>query len=396
MANISEYRDKDGKLVSFYIRVHRGRDTNGKRLKPWQTTFDVKPSWKEATARKKAEAFAAQFEKECREGVTSDTRFRFDQYCNYVLDLKEKNGLKHTTLVRYKELTTRIYPEIGHIKLKDLRVDHLNTFYMKLGKPGQNKKTGAGLSAKTIQEHHRLISTVLEQAVKESLIPFNPASRATLPRTQKQVPNYYQPETVTAILEALESEPIFWNALVHLMLVSGCRRGEILGLKWNNVDFDHRKIFICNNILYTPDRGVYEDTPKTDKSIRYIALPAETMQLLKRYKAWQSEERLRVGAYYVNQDFVFASDNGSPIHPDSVTTWLTRFSKRHNLPHLNAHAFRHTAASLLLYNGVDIVSVASRLGHSSPSTTANVYSHVIADADEKNADIIADALLLHG
>ena len=126
MANLQERRDKSGKLISYSIRVHRGRGGDGKQLKPWTATFDVSPTWKEETARKKAEAFAATFEKECREGTATDTRLKFSDYTNYVLDMKEKRGqIKHSTLVRYKELTERIFPEIGHIKLRDLRVDHL-------------------------------------------------------------------------------------------------------------------------------------------------------------------------------------------------------------------------------------------------------------------------------
>ena len=95
--------------------------------------------------------------------MTSDSRLKFEEYCNYVIDLKEQRGIKHSTIVRYKELAVRIYPAIGHIKLKDLRADHLNSFYTDLAKPGQNKRTGEGLSPKTILEHHRLISTVLDQ-----------------------------------------------------------------------------------------------------------------------------------------------------------------------------------------------------------------------------------------
>ena len=393
MAYIQERRDKDGKLISYSIRVHRGRDADGKQLKPWITTFEVQPGWKEKTARKKAEAFASQFEKECKEGTTSDSRLKFAPYCDYVIQLKESTGVKHSTVVRYKELTERIYPAIGHLKLKDIRADHLNAFYVSLAQPGQNKHTGEGLSPKTIQEHHRLISTVLEQAVKEGLLPFNTARRATLPKVERADVNYFQPEQVAAIRDALEEEPLKWKTLVHMFLITGARRGEILGLKWSNVDFKKNQIYICNSVLYSPDIGIYESTPKTDRSKRYISLPAETMQLLKRYQAWQSEERLRVGEYYVNQDFVFASDNGSPIHPDSVTTWLTRFSKRHNLPHINAHAFRHTMASMLYYNGVDSVSISARLGHAQVSTTANIYSHVIEGADQKNAEILADVFL---
>ena len=393
MANLQERRDKDGKLVSYSIRVHRGRGADGRQLKPWTATFKVQPTWSEKTARKKAEAFAATFEKECREGVTTDSRQKFATYCEYVIQLKEQRGAKHSTIVRYKELTTRIYPAIGHIKLRDLRADQLNDLYTLLAQDGQNKRTGGKLSAKTILEHHRLISTVLEQAVKEGLVPFNVAARATLPKVERKEVNYFQPEQVEAIRDALEREPIKWKTLIHLFLITGARRGEILGLKWNRVDFEGNKIHICNSILYSPDVGIYESTPKTATSDRFVSLPAETMQLLKQYRVWQAQERLRLGEYYQDQGFLFAQDNGKAMHPDSVTDWLKKFSKRHGLPHINPHAFRHTMASMLYFNGVDSVSISKRLGHAQVSTTANIYAHVMEEADQKNADILADVFL---
>lgn len=224
MANLQERRDKSGKLISYSIRVHRGRGADGKQLKPWTATFEVSPTWTEKSARKKAEAFAATFEKECREGATSDSRLRFEEYCNYVIGLKEQRGIKHSTIVRYRELTERLYPAIGHIKLKDLRADHLNTLYSDLAKPGQNKRTGGGLSAKTILEHHRLISTVLDQAEKEGLVPCNVAAKATLPKVTRKEVNYFQPEQVAAIRDALETESPKWRMLTHLLLITGAAR----------------------------------------------------------------------------------------------------------------------------------------------------------------------------
>ena len=399
MANIQERRDKSGKLISYSIRVFRGRDAEGKQLKPYTATFDVQPTWTEKSARKKAEAFAATFEKECKEGTRTDTRTTFQEYCEYAIGLKEQRGTKHSTIVRYKELTTRIYPAIGHIKLKDLRADHLNDLYTKLGNDGQNKRTGGGLSPKTILEHHRLISTVLEQALKEGLVPFNVAGRTTLPKTEKKEVNYFQPEQIAEIRDCLdrevEAEPsrIKWKTILHLFLITGARRGEILGLKWDRVDFDKNCIFICNNILYSPDRGIYEDTPKTSTSTRYITLPADTMRLLRQYKLWQAAERLRLGEYYQNNNFVFSQDNGKPMHPDSVTDWMNKFSNRNGLPHINPHAFRHTMASMLYFNGVDSVSISKRLGHAQVSTTANIYAHVMEEADQRNADILTEVFL---
>jgi integrase len=363
MANLQERCNKTGKLISYSIRVHRGRGPDGKQLKPWTATFDVSPTWTEKSARKKAADFAATFEKECREGVTSDSRQTFQSYCDYVLELKESRRAKHSTIVRYRELTARIYPAIGHIKLKDLRADHLNALYTVLGKDGSRtgrahatakvdlvpllkekaltraniadstgvslravydavkgnpvsmetaesisaalersldktftvERSNRTLSPKTVIEHHRLISTVLDQAEKEGLVPFNVASKATLPKVQKKEVNYFQPEQVAAIRSALEQEPIKWKTLVHLLLITGARRGEILGLKWDKVDFQGNRIHICNNVLYASDCGIYEDTPKTATSDRLITLPAETMQLLRQYRAWQSGERLRLG-----------------------------------------------------------------------------------------------------
>lgn len=393
MANIQERRDKSGKLISYSIRVHRGRGMDGKQLKPWTATFEVLPTWTEKSARKKAEAFAATFEKECKEGVTSDSRQKFAAYCDYVIGLKEQRGTKHSTIMLYKHLTERIYPAIGHIKLRELRADHLNDLYSALSKDGLNKRNGGKLSTKTILEHHRLISTVLEQAVKEGLVPFNVASRATLPKAEHKEVNYFQPEQVAAIRDALEREPMKWKTLVHLLLITGARRGEVLGLKWDKVDFEGNRIYICNSILYAPDVGIYESTPKTERSRRYVALPPETMQLLRQYRAWQAGERLRLGEYYQNQDFLFTQDNGKPMHPDSVTEWLKRFSKRHDLPHINPHAFRHTMASMLYFNGVDSVSISKRLGHAQVSTTANIYAHVMEEADQRNADILSDIFL---
>ncbi len=393
MANLQERRNKEGKLISFLIRVYRGRDREGRALKPYTTTFKVQPGWSEKTAWRKARESAAVFEESCRSGMVADGRRRFDEYCDYVIDLKEQRGLKHTTATRYRELTRRIYPAIGHIPLDRLQASQLNQLYSDLAQPGVNKYTGGGLSPKTIIEHHRLISAVLENALKEGLVATNVAKRAVLPKVQHKEVNYFQPEDVAAILDALESEPIKWRTIMHLFLVTGARRGEILGLKWEQVDFDNKRIHICRTIMYTHDRGIYEDTPKTASSVRYISLPDETVRLLRQYRLWQNEQRLHMGEYWQDQDFVFCQDDGSPMHPDSIPNWLGKFSKRHGLPHINAHAFRHTMASMLYFNGMDSVSISHRLGHAQVSTTANIYAHIIEEADRQSADIIADAML---
>ena len=462
MANIQPRYGKDGKLISYSIRVFRGRDADGKQLKPATKTFTVEPGWTETSALKKATAAAAVFEQEIKQGLATDTRRRFDEYCNYVLELKEQRGLKHSTAVRYRELMRRIFPAIGHIKLKDLRADHLNDFYTKLGKSGVKKSGGRAvakvdlaaalkeggvkqvkiversgcsksaisaavkgdsvsiktaqaiadalgvkldeaftvtedgqkLSTKTIIEHHRLISTVLDQALKDGLVSVNVAERATLPKLKHKEVDFYEPETLISILDALEDEPIKWRVLVHLFVMSGARRGEILGLRWSGVDFENCQIHVEQNVLYSVERGVYLDTLKTDNADRFISLPAETMALLRQYRAWQAEERLRLGEYYKDNGFLFAKDNGEPLHPDSVSGWLDKFSKRHGLPHLHAHAFRHSAASLLIFHNLDDVSLSRRLGHANADFAKKQYGHLLKKrASEKSAAIMGDALL---
>jgi len=392
MANIQERRDESGRLISYSIRVFRGRDAQGRQLKPFTTTFKVEPTWSEKTAQKKTEAFAAIFERDCRSGLVPDTRQTVTEYIRYCLSVKEQRGIKNTTLTLYRSLAERlIIPYIGYIKLKDIRPQTLNELYSILSSAGMHKNGGC-LSAKTILEVHRLLHTMFDQAMKEMLIPYNPADRVEPPRRQPCNPVFYQPEEVTAILQALQTEPPLWRMLVILLLTSGCRRGEALGLKWEDVDFTYSRIHICRNLLYTVERGVYEDTPKTQNSVRYITLPASTMVELQNYRTWQDAEKIRLAEYYWEQGYVFSQDNGNPIHPTSVGSWLTKFAERHGLPHLTAHGFRHTMASMLIYNGVDPVTVSHRLGHDQVSTTTDIYSHMIADADSRSADVIAEML----
>lgn len=190
---------------------------------------------------------------------------------------------------------------------------------------------------------------MLEQALKEGLVAINVAKRATLPKVEQKEVNYFQPDQLDAIREALEHEPLKWKALVHMLLITGARRGEVLGLKWRNVDFENSRVYICNSVLYSADIGVYESTPKTEKSKRYIYLPCETMQLLREYRAWQDGERLRLEGYYPDRGFVFAQDTGAPMHPDSVTDYLKKLSKRYGLPHLNPPRFQaHNGLHALL------------------------------------------------
>lgn len=250
----------------------------------------------------------------------------------------------------------------------------------------------AQLSNKTILEHHRLIHTILTQAEKEMLVQYNAAAKSTPPKAAKKEVNYFQPEDIVKIREALDKEPLKWKVATHLLLITGCRRGEIMGLRWDRVDFANSKIKIDTNLLYSAKRGIYEDTTKTG-TVRFIKLPAETMELLRQYRRWYMELRFKNGDRWQDTGFLFVKENGEPMIPDGITAWLSDFSKRHELPHINPHAFRHTMASILINSGKDVVSVSKRLGHAKVSTTTDIYSHIIMEADEQASECLADVML---
>ena len=248
------------------------------------------------------------------------------------------------------------------------------------------------LSNKTVLEYHRFIHAVLSQAEKEMLVPYNAASKATPPSVPRKTPNYFQPEEITEILDALEDEPEKWRMLTHLLIVTGCRRGEIAGLKWSRVDLNRGRLEISVNLCYSKERGIYETTTKTDAA-RFVNIPTETVSLLRHYRSSQAQRQLISGGKWHNTGYLFTQDNGEPINPTSITTWLNKFSRKHGLPHINPHAFRHSVASILIANGTDIVTVSKQLGHSQVSTTGDIYSHVIEEAKAQATECIADIML---
>lgn len=457
MATIEKYTGKDG--LTYRITVYAGFDTQGKRIRH-RMSYKPTPGMTPRQIEKAAQKAAMDFERSIEQGFALDNRQTFAEYAAYVMDLKRRTGTKARTLDRYQDMMVRINQAIGHIKLADLRPQHLNSFYKNLAEPGirmgggsakakidmvawlkKNKLSRgklaekAGISAatvgvavkgesikiekaqaiaqamekkvdevfkveknmepladKTILEHHRLISTILAQAEKEMLVPYNAAAKATPPRTTKKDPNYFQPETISAILEALESEPLKWRLITHLLIVTGCRRGEIMGLKWEKVDFENSRVKIDRALVSSKSKGVFEESTKTS-DIRHLALPRETMDLLRQHKREQLRLQLANGDRWLHTGYVFTQDNGNHMNPDSITGWLKDFSTRHGLPHINPHAFRHTVASVLLANGTDIVTVSKQLGHASITTTESFYSHIIEENKAKAADCIANVLI---
>lgn len=247
------------------------------------------------------------------------------------------------------------------------------------------------LSNTSIVAYHRFIHIVLAQAEKEMLVPYNAADKATPPQKEKSEVGTFQTSELIAIRDAAAKEPIKWQTIIHLLMITGCRRGEIVGLKWDRVNWADSSIRIDTTLLYTSERGVYEDTTKTGAE-RSIKLPQETMDLLRQYRIWQLETRLVCGERWQDTPYVFTGEYGGHMAPDTLSGYLTSFEKKYNLPHIHAHKFRHSMASVLYFSGADPVSISKRLGHAQVSTTQNIYSHLIEQADTQSAERIADAI----
>ncbi len=145
-------------------------------------------------------------------------------------------------------------------------------------------------------------------------------------------------------------------------------------------------------MLYLPEKGLFEDSTKTSHSQRILKVYNTALQLLKKYKIIQNQERLKSGDQWNHSNYVFTQWNGKPIHPDSVTAWFKNFIKRHSLPNVSIHSLRHTNASLLITNGINITTVSKRLGHSNIAITASIYAHAIQSAEEAAADTLQNLL----
>ena len=244
----------------------------------------------------------------------------------------------------------------------------------------------AVLSPKTVLEHHRLISSILHQAEKEMILEYNPAARATPPKVNAHTPNYYQPDQMDQILDALDDAPLMWKTITYIMIDTGCRRGEVLGLKWESLNLETGLMVIENNLQYTKKTGIYLSDTKTGK-VRALKLAPQCIELLHRWKKEQLRLKLAKGEDWNDTGMVFTKNDGTWLHPDSATDWLNKFSREKGLPHINPHAFRHTAASTMIANGIDLVTTANELGHANATTTAQIYAHQIAIAKARAADV---------
>lgn len=360
----------------YLLVVSAGFDINGKRIRYTKTIT--------ANSDAEAEKQLALFYAEVMKGnIKNDQQLTLSEYCKYWIETKEKK-LAQSTIAGYKKLLKRINEALGHIRLSKLKPRHLAEFYDLL----REEK----LTENTISHYHRFLHAVLETAYKvDKLIPENPAKAVIDPPTPgRPKPNFYDDEQTLKLLEALNSAPLKYKIFILLALETGARRGELLGLEWKDIDFEKRIIYIRRASNYTKERGIYTSNTKTETSVRKISVSAEIISLLKEYKKWQNEQRLKKGDKWTDTDRLFTQENGLPMHPDTSDKWFKKFLRQNNLPPITIHGLRHTNASIMIANNVDIITVAGRLGHADKSTSIRIYGHMLNKKERQAAEIIAN------
>ena len=250
---------------------------------------------------------------------------------------------------------------------------------------GENGK----LSERTVLHHYRLISAILTSAiVDDTILQSNPAKRVRPPKYDRTEVVCLDDVQAAHLLELIDAEPMEFKTAIKLLLFTGMRRGEALGLKWQDIDFDSSLLSVRRASQYTPTKGIFVKVPKTQSSVRTIKVPTIGMLSLKEFKKWQNKQRLALGDLWEDGDWLFTSWSGNPIHPDTLSSLFSTFIKTTGLPQIHIQSLRHTNATLLIAGGENVRTVSRRLGHSQTSTTLNIYSHAIESADAKAAQTL--------
>jgi integrase len=369
------------------LTVSGGFDPSGKRIRKRKTV----KARNDRDAEKQLAAFIAELEG----GSFADpTKMKFSEFVDKWMEKHAKRKLKRKTYHGYKELLEkRIVPALGHARIDQIKPLHILEYEDSLRQDGArwDGKEG-GLSEKTILQHHAILSSVFNTAVKWKIIKENPISGVDAPTVKKKEIPAYDEEQTAAMLDALRKEPLKYQVLVHLALVTGLRRGELMGLEWSDIDFDRGILDVSRTSQYTPEEGTFDDDTKTEESDRLVSLPVETLEILILYAQEQEKQAERVGDLWQGSNRLFTTWDGRPMFPATPTQWFPDFLERHKLPHINFHGLRHTSATLLIHSGANIKAVSSRLGHAKIGTTIDIYTKALRSADRACADTMSGIL----
>ncbi|MDO4864527.1 MAG: tyrosine-type recombinase/integrase [Ruminococcus sp.] len=375
---------------SFEIKVSCGYGVDGRQRNQYKSYYP-EPDMTPKQIEKEVNRQAVLFEEECKKGqITSAVKFEifaeqwFEEYASI--------NLRATSLTKMRQMTKRVYPVIGHKRLDKITSRDIQKLVTDMLIYGKNKNTGKPLSRKTAVHHLNFISDIFNYAIRMGMLTDNPCSRVYLPKVEQTEKEIYTMEEVKKLFDNLPNEPLWFQVYLTLAIYSGFRRSEMLGLEWKDVDFKHNTIRIRRTSQYTHDKGIFTDTTKTKKSQRISKFPDEVMQLIQRFKQEQKNGSEKIGTKWEEHDRLFTKWNGAPMYPETPYKWLDKYCNKINIPFRGIHSLRHLHASLLIYEGIDVVAVSGDMGHSVVGTTLNLYSHMFQEARARNCEAISNAL----
>ena len=303
---------------------------------------------------------------------------------HWVTDIGPKK-LADSTFRRDEQDIRRVLPALGNYKLTDLRKEVIRDFYEQMRHAPRLDGRG-NLSEKSVEGLHNTLCSILSAAVDEGYLTHNPAWRCYKPKGQKKERPVADEETVKKLITAFEGQSMKYETYFKLVLATGLRRGEACGLKWSDINWSKRTIHVQRGVVKLSHQESITKDPKTTSGDRMVYLSQEMCQLL---KAWRKEcewDRQQTANETVSEDdYLFRQSNGKPMNPCTFTYRFKLILKANNLPlDLNVHSLRHTNASLLIAQGVDVRTVASLLGHAQASTTLDIYAHAF-DKNKREA-----------
>lgn len=373
---------KNGRLTTrWYVVVDVGRSANGRRRQKWHGGFRT---------RREAEIVRARLVSELHAGTyVMPDRLTLSQWVSGVWLPLTAARVKPTTLHSYRRnLELHVLPELGARPLQFISPPMLDTLYARLIAVGSGR---GPLSRKTVRYVHSIVRSALEHALDAGLLARNVADRARPPRSPHpaHAARAWGVAELARFLESVRGTRL--DAVWRLAAMSGLRRGELLALRWADLDMPAARLSV-HRASVTVGYRVLESTPKGGDG-RVIDLDAETIAGLREHRERQDAERREWGRDYEEGELIVAWENGSPIHPHSFTGQFRRLVRDAGLRPIRLHDIRHTHATLALMAGAPVKVVSERLGHRSPAFTLRQYAHVIpgmqADAAAAMAELVA-------
>lgn len=330
----------------------------------------------------------AQIRQDNQGGLPADApKITMREFLELWLEGAAKSAVRPVTLVSYRRtLEAHAYPAIGAVKLGSLVPMHLQTLY--------DERIAAGKSRRTVQYLHAILHRALRHAVKTQILPRNPADQVDAPRPVRRETKPATTEQVLGILQAFAGHAL--EPLVNLAVYTGCRRGELLALRWSDVDLECGAVTINRTLEEISATEVKFSEPKTQKSRRQVPIHPDAVAALRRHKSRQAAERIAMNAderaSFVDQDLVFCKRTGGPLQPQNVTWSFKYVLDKYGIMGFRLHDLRHAHATLMLQDGRHIKVVSERLGHSTIQITGDIYSHVLPTIQVEAANSFGEML----